>query len=74
MAFTELSPARLESSARCIVTWRLAPGVSSALHDLSEWRDLTSRRSRLFESVLWSGISWRGGSSPGSRECSDARR
>ncbi len=73
MASTELAPARPEST-RCVVTWRLAPGVASALHDLAEWRDMTARRSRLFESVLRSGIPQHGGPSRAALGGSDGRR
>lgn len=57
MATTELVPTQHRTPTQhrapaVTVTWRLAAGVSSALHAHAEWRGMGARRSLALEALL----------------------
>lgn len=41
---------------RVVVTWELAAGIASVLHELAWWLGVRAQRSRIVENVLRSGV------------------
>ena len=48
----EIAAKEIAADNRTVVTWSLAAGVASLIHNLSEWSDMQARHSRVVEQTL----------------------